>query len=143
MPAEPLLPGTPPDEVAPVAAAGGSLEERWNAVLERVRDGKGSVAAFLKVATPIATAEDRITLAFGKEALGDGDLFIMAAMGAVAGFWGFVIALFFGADELLRGWAIPCATDIAFSYLSVAGDVIFDGQFFFAQQNTLLKSLQN
>jgi NhaA family Na+:H+ antiporter len=21
------------------------------------------------------------------------------------------------ADELMRGWAIPCATDIAFSYL--------------------------
>jgi len=66
--AEPLLPGTPPDEVASVVPpAGSSLEERWSAVLERLRESKGSVAAFLKVATPVETGEDRITLEFAKE----------------------------------------------------------------------------
>lgn len=28
------------------------------------------------------------------------------------------LALWFGRQDLLRGWAIPCATDIAFSYLA-------------------------
>jgi len=44
---------------------------------------------------------------------------MVAAVGGMAGPAGIYIALTFAADvpELLRGWAIPCATDIAFSYL--------------------------
>ncbi|MBI3050443.1 MAG: Na+/H+ antiporter NhaA [Acidobacteria bacterium] len=44
---------------------------------------------------------------------------MLAAVGGMAGPAGIYIALAlaWGLPELLRGWAIPCATDIAFSYL--------------------------
>jgi NhaA family Na+:H+ antiporter len=44
---------------------------------------------------------------------------VIAAVGGMAGPAAVYIALAVaaGAPELLRGWAIPCATDIAFSYL--------------------------
>jgi len=44
---------------------------------------------------------------------------MLAAVGGMAGPAGIYVALALGANlpELLRGWAIPCATDIAFSYL--------------------------
>jgi len=44
---------------------------------------------------------------------------MLAAVGGMAGPAGIYIALAlaWGQPELLRGWAIPCATDIAFSYL--------------------------
>lgn len=44
---------------------------------------------------------------------------MLAAVGGMAGPAGIYIALTLaaGLPELLRGWAIPCATDIAFSYL--------------------------
>ncbi len=44
---------------------------------------------------------------------------VIAAVGGMAGPAAVYVALaaFAGAPELLRGWAIPCATDIAFSYL--------------------------
>lgn len=44
---------------------------------------------------------------------------MLAAVGGMAGPAGLYIALAlaWGLPELLRGWAIPCATDIAFSYL--------------------------
>jgi Na+:H+ antiporter, NhaA family len=44
---------------------------------------------------------------------------ILAAVGGMAGPAAIYVLLAFWADtpELLRGWAIPCATDIAFSYL--------------------------
>jgi prepilin signal peptidase PulO-like enzyme (type II secretory pathway) len=43
------------------------------------------------------------TLAFGKEAFGTGDIYIMAAIGAVAGFWMVVFAFFLGAILALLG----------------------------------------
>jgi len=43
------------------------------------------------------------TLAFGKEAFGTGDIYIMAAMGAVAGFWAVVFAFFLAALLALVG----------------------------------------
>ena len=44
---------------------------------------------------------------------------MLAAVGGMAGPAGIYVALALagGVPELLRGWAIPCATDIAFSYL--------------------------
>ena len=44
---------------------------------------------------------------------------MLAAVGGMAGPAALYVALAIGANapELLRGWAIPCATDIAFSYL--------------------------
>jgi NhaA family Na+:H+ antiporter len=44
---------------------------------------------------------------------------IIAAVGGMAGPAGLyvIFAMALGVPELLRGWAIPCATDIAFSYL--------------------------
>jgi Na+:H+ antiporter, NhaA family len=44
---------------------------------------------------------------------------VIAAVGGMAGPAAVyvVLALMAGVPELLRGWAIPCATDIAFSYL--------------------------
>lgn len=44
---------------------------------------------------------------------------MLAAVGGMAGPAGIYVALALAANvpELLRGWAIPCATDIAFSYL--------------------------
>ena len=44
---------------------------------------------------------------------------MLAAVGGMAGPAGLYIALALaaGLPELVRGWAIPCATDIAFSYL--------------------------
>jgi len=44
---------------------------------------------------------------------------LLAAIGGMAGPAGIYVALALaaGLPELLRGWAIPCATDIAFSYL--------------------------
>lgn len=44
---------------------------------------------------------------------------VIAAVGGMAGPAAVyvVLAMMAGAPELLRGWAIPCATDIAFSYL--------------------------
>ena len=44
---------------------------------------------------------------------------MVAAVGGMAGPAGIYVALALagGVPELLRGWAIPCATDIAFSYL--------------------------
>jgi Na+/H+ antiporter NhaA len=33
-----------------------------------------------------------------------------------------------GADELIRGWAIPCATDIAFSAMVVILAVFYHGR---------------
>jgi NhaA family Na+:H+ antiporter len=44
---------------------------------------------------------------------------MVAAVGGMAGPAGIyaALALAAGVPELLRGWAIPCATDIAFSYL--------------------------
>ncbi len=44
---------------------------------------------------------------------------LIATVGGIAGPAGLYVglALFFGAQEAVRGWAIPCATDIAFSYL--------------------------
>lgn len=44
---------------------------------------------------------------------------MLAAVGGMVGPAGLYIALALagGVPELLRGWAIPCATDIAFSYL--------------------------
>jgi len=44
---------------------------------------------------------------------------MIAALGGMAGPAGLYIALALaaGLPELVRGWAIPCATDIAFSYL--------------------------
>ena len=50
---------------------------------------------------------------------------LVAAVGGMVGpasiYVGLVVAL--DAPELIRGWAIPCATDIAFSYL--VGRLIF------------------
>ncbi len=43
------------------------------------------------------------TIAFGKEAFGTGDIYIMAAMGAVAGFWAVVFAFFLAALLALVG----------------------------------------
>jgi NhaA family Na+:H+ antiporter len=45
---------------------------------------------------------------------------IVAAVGGMAGPAAIYVALALAANlpELLRGWAIPCATDIAFSYLA-------------------------
>ncbi|MBN2563444.1 MAG: A24 family peptidase [Phycisphaerae bacterium] len=43
------------------------------------------------------------TLAFGKEAFGTGDIHIMAAMGAVAGFWAVVFSFFLAAVLALIG----------------------------------------
>ncbi len=43
------------------------------------------------------------TLAFGKEAFGTGDIYIMAAIGAVAGFWMVVFAFFLAALLALVG----------------------------------------
>lgn len=44
---------------------------------------------------------------------------MLAAVGGMVGPAALYVGLAIGADapELLRGWAIPCATDIAFSYL--------------------------
>src|SRR5687768_11954547 len=44
---------------------------------------------------------------------------LIAAVGGMVGPAAIYVALAFalGTPELLRGWAIPCATDIAFSYL--------------------------
>jgi NhaA family Na+:H+ antiporter len=44
---------------------------------------------------------------------------LIATLGGITGPAAIYIsgALWFGATELVRGWAIPCATDIAFSYL--------------------------
>ena len=44
---------------------------------------------------------------------------MLAAVGGMVGPAGLYVAFAIGASapELLRGWAIPCATDIAFSYL--------------------------
>jgi NhaA family Na+:H+ antiporter len=44
---------------------------------------------------------------------------LLATLGGMAGPAGIYVAgaLLLGEQELLRGWAIPCATDIAFSYL--------------------------
>jgi NhaA family Na+:H+ antiporter len=44
---------------------------------------------------------------------------LIATAGGIIGPAGLYVAgaLFFGANHLIRGWAIPCATDIAFSYL--------------------------
>jgi len=44
---------------------------------------------------------------------------MLAAVGGMAGPAGIYVALALaaGLPELLRGWAIPCATDIAFSYM--------------------------
>ena len=44
---------------------------------------------------------------------------LVATAGGIFGPAGLYVAgaLLFGAHELVRGWAIPCATDIAFSYL--------------------------
>jgi NhaA family Na+:H+ antiporter len=44
---------------------------------------------------------------------------LLATLGGMAGPAGLYVAgaLLLGEEELLRGWAIPCATDIAFSYL--------------------------
>lgn len=43
------------------------------------------------------------TIAFGKEAFGTGDIYIMAAMGAIAGFWAVVFAFFLAALLALVG----------------------------------------
>lgn len=43
------------------------------------------------------------TLAFGKEAFGSGDIYIMAAIGAVAGFWAVVFGFFLAALLALVG----------------------------------------
>jgi len=47
---------------------------------------------------------------------------VIAAVGGMAGPAAVyvVLAMMAGAPELLRGWAIPCATDIAFSYGTVS-----------------------
>jgi NhaA family Na+:H+ antiporter len=44
---------------------------------------------------------------------------LLATLGGMAGPAGIYVAgaMLLGQNELLRGWAIPCATDIAFSYL--------------------------
>ncbi len=44
---------------------------------------------------------------------------LIATLGGIVGPAGLYLlgVIFFGATELTRGWAIPCATDIAFSYL--------------------------
>ena len=44
---------------------------------------------------------------------------LLATAGGVVGPAGIFVglAVWFGVNEVLRGWAIPCATDIAFSYL--------------------------
>lgn len=44
---------------------------------------------------------------------------VVAAVGGMAGPAAVYVtlAILMGAPELLRGWAVPCATDIAFSYL--------------------------
>jgi NhaA family Na+:H+ antiporter len=44
---------------------------------------------------------------------------LIATAGGIIGPAGLYVlgAIYLGADELIRGWAIPCATDIAFSYL--------------------------
>ena len=44
---------------------------------------------------------------------------LIATLGGIVGPAGLYVlgAVFFGATHLTRGWAIPCATDIAFSYL--------------------------
>jgi NhaA family Na+:H+ antiporter len=46
---------------------------------------------------------------------------VVAAIGGMAGPAGLYVALAiaFGRADVLRGWAIPCATDIAFSYLII------------------------
>lgn len=43
------------------------------------------------------------TLAFGKEAFGTGDIYLMASIGAVAGFWNLVFGFFFAALLALVG----------------------------------------
>ena len=67
---EALLPGTPPDEVEPVveAGAGGTLEARWAAVVERVRAARPGAASFLSRATPIESGEGGLVLAFAPDA---------------------------------------------------------------------------
>ena len=53
---------------------------------------------------------------------------ILAAIGGMAGPAAIYLALvsLFDRPELARGWAIPCATDIAFSYL--AAQLVFRGK---------------
>jgi NhaA family Na+:H+ antiporter len=64
-------------------------------IIEATAPG-GALHSFRRASVPVVAAIGGM--------LGPGGLYVLLATG-------------FGVPELLRGWAIPCATDIAFSYL--------------------------
>lgn len=68
-----------------------AMKEIWEALLPG-----GALSSPKKAATPL--------LATAGGVIGPASLFVG-------------LAIWFGAREALRGWAVPCATDIAFSYL--------------------------
>ena len=75
------------------------------AVAQRVAHGAGAVFGLLVGAAWIWGTRILGTLAFGKEAMGLGDVHILAAVGAVAG-WKVATLTFFAAPVFGLGWAL-------------------------------------
>lgn len=85
------------------AAVGGTYMPLWLMVLTGVLMGymlAGGVLWFIRIAG---------TLGFGKEALGLGDIHLMAGVGACLGFIDAILAFFLSAPVALLGWVVGWA----------------------------------
>ncbi len=79
---------------------GDILSTRW---LTHVHGALQSLAAMTLAAGTVFGVRIVATLAFGKEALGTGDVYIIAAVGAVLGLWAALVAFLLGSILALLG----------------------------------------